>query len=510
MDKSIYLINPRESRSGYHGLEVFEAWNIAKFVSLADLATTTVAGLVPSDWNIEICEERVQTVNFETPAAVVGITGKVSQRDRMIELAAEFRRRGKLVLIGGPYASLNPDDMRPHADVLAVGEMEEVAATIFSDIVAGRWQREYTGTKPDLRLSPMPRWDLYPRNIATTAQVQTSRGCPFECEFCDVIQYLGRKQRWKEPEQVVRELDVVYDLGFRGVFLADDNFTVMRRRTRALLERVASWNAERTKGRVEFSTQLSIDLAKDPELLGLCTEAGLSTVYIGIETPNQESLAETHKRQNLRVDLTEEVRKVVSGGLMVMCGGIVGFDHDGPDVFERHATFVDGLPVPLVSLGLLVAPASTPLYARMEREGRLTGKDRQGAGSPFATNFRVKSLSDAQLRTGMEWLINRIYAPRAFAKRVQAFVDLCVRPVRPDNRPPLFSGIEAPLAQRLAQYGPDERDLLQLIHKLSLKRPELRQQLSTIFIYYCQFRHVFEREGVWNPDLVYRDAPVAA
>lgn len=219
-------------------------------MNFADLSTTTIAALAPRDWRVTICDERIQGVDFAAQADVIGITGKVSQRDRMIELAGEFRRRGKLVVMGGPYATLNPEDLRPQTDILVRGEIEEIAGRLFSDLAAGRWEKDYEGTKPDLSLSPVPRWDLYPRRVALTGQVQTSRCCPFECEFCDVIQYLGRKQRWKDPEQVVRELDVLYGLGFRDVFFADDNFTVMRRRTHALLERVAQWNRTRPAGRV--------------------------------------------------------------------------------------------------------------------------------------------------------------------------------------------------------------------------------------------------------------------
>jgi radical SAM superfamily enzyme YgiQ (UPF0313 family) len=302
---------------------VLTAWRLANAVNFADLSTTTLAALVPSGWNVKICDERVETVDFDTQAEVIGITGKVSQRDRMIELAGRFRARGKLVVFGGPYASLNPEDLRPHADILVRGEIEDIAGGLFDGLEKGRYQTDYEGTKPDLGSSPIPRWDLYPRRAALTGQVQTSRGCPFECEFCDVIQYLGRKQRWKEPDQVIGELDVLYRSGYRDVFFAGDNFTAVRKRTRALLERVADWNAARPTGRVRFSTQASIDLARDPILLELCTAAGLATIFVGVETPNEESLAETLKRQNLRIDLAAEVEKIVSAGIMVTCGIVV-------------------------------------------------------------------------------------------------------------------------------------------------------------------------------------------
>ena len=315
VQQSLYLINPAEKAPGYHSVDVLAHWGLARAVNPADLIMPTVAALVPPGWQIGICDERVQPIDFNTPAAAVGITGKVSQRGRMIELAAEFRRRGKLVVMGGPYASLNPNDLQAHTDILVTGELEEIANTLFSDIAGDCWQPRYQGTRPDLSASPIPRWDLYPHNLALAAQVQTSRGCPFECEFCDIIQYLGRKQRWKDPDQVVRELDVLYGYGHRNIFFADDNFTVMRRRARDLLDRVGVWNRDRTSGRVNLSTQVSIDIARDPELMAQCVDAGPRMVFIGVEAPNADSLAETRKRQNLRIDLTAEVTKVVGAGI---------------------------------------------------------------------------------------------------------------------------------------------------------------------------------------------------
>ena len=409
MQSSIYLVNPAESGPAFHGAEVLEAWGLGRVVSVADLSTTTVAALIPAEWSVSICDERIEHVNFHHPASVVGITGKVSQFPRMVELARQFRQRGKIVIIGGPYASLNPDDVRPHADILVVGEFEEIATKVFSDLRSGTWQDLYNGGRPDLKSSPIPRWDLYPGGRAMSAQIQTSRGCPFECEFCDVIQYLGRKQRWKDPDQVVRELDVLYSRGVRSIFLADDNFTVMRRRARELLEKLIDWNDRRAK-RMRFSTQVSIDLARDPELMNQCAAANMRMAFVGIETPNEESLAETKKRQNLRVDLSEEVTKIVRSGIMVTCGTIVGFDHDGPDIFQRQVEFLNCLPVPLITFGLLVAPPATPLHARMAREGRLINHDRLGSGSFLDTNIRPLRMSEAKLKAGACWLLNWIYA----------------------------------------------------------------------------------------------------
>src|ERR1041384_4790412 len=217
----------------------------------------------------------------------------------MKAIAAEFRRRGKTALIGGPYASVSPDVVRPHCDILVRGEIEDIAAKMFGDLASGDYADEYVGTRPDMRASPIPRWDLYPNDRAGMGTVQTSRGCPFECEFCDVIQYLGRKQRHKSPARVLAELDALYDHGYRAVFLAYDNFTVYRARAKELLLALKEWN-DAGKG-MAFTTQVSIDCARDTEMLELCADAGLVNVFIGIETPNESSLRETKKRQNVGI-----------------------------------------------------------------------------------------------------------------------------------------------------------------------------------------------------------------
>jgi radical SAM superfamily enzyme YgiQ (UPF0313 family) len=505
MDKSVYLINPRENAPGYYNMEVLAAWGVGGRVSLGDLTMTTVAALVPADWQVGIVDERLQRVDLDTSAAVVGITGKVSQRDRMIELAAAFRERGKLVLIGGPYATLNPDDMRPHCDILVTGEIEEIAAGMFAEIAAGKFERHYVGTKPDLRLSPLPRWDLYPRNGALAAQVQTSRGCPFECEFCDVIQYLGRKQRWKEPAQVLLELDQLYKLGYRHIYLADDNMTVVRRRARELLEAIAEWNAARPSGAVRFSTQVSIDIARDDDMLALCRRAGLQNVFIGVETPNEESLAETKKRQNLHIDLVEEIGKFVRHGIAVTAGLIVGFDHDGPDIFERQRDFVDRLPVPLANVGILVAPAATPLRARLAEEGRLIGDDRLGAGSLLRTNIVPKNMSYDELIEGMRWLLHAIYRPEAFLARMAKFVALAPKVDRPAPRKP--SDAERKLYFKLAEYGQGERHLIRQTWQWATRYPNLRSELLYSLMIYCQIRYMLEAQDVWRPALVGAERP---
>lgn len=505
MPHSIYIINPRESAPFFFSSEVLSTAGIGRFPILADLTTPTVAAFVPAGWDIRICDARSEDVDFESPATVIAITGKVSQRGEMKTIATEFRRRGKLVLAGGPHVSLWPEDVRPYVDVLVIGEMEGIAAEIFADIEAGTPKPEYRGGKPDLRSSPLPRWDLYPFRAQMTGQVQTSRGCPFECEFCDVIQYLGRKQRWKEPGQIIAELDQLYALGCRDVLLADDNFTVVRKRVRALLEAIEAWNSVRPSGRMRFVTQLSIEVARDADLLKLASRAGLDRCFIGIETPNEEALKEVLKRQNTRLDLAAEIGKIVAAGIMPLCGMIVGFDHDGPDIFERQAAFIESISSPIIQMGMLVAPHGTPLYDRIKAENRLVESGYIGEGNLIDTNILPAGMTPEELRAGLRWLLNEIFDPDRWFARLEKFVDYSPENL---NRRSLriFSVVEARLAADLASRGEAERRLLGKLEAIARRRPDLISQIGYAVIVYCQTRHVLDYFGLWDRQRQERNA----
>src|ERR1700722_11039816 len=280
MSPAIYLINPAADFPTYFGGEVYRSRRFQPAALIANLAVPTIAAMVPGDFEVFVCDENLSAIHCDLDVPVVGMGGNIPQKNRMIAVADEFRRRGAIVVIGGPLASLSPEILRPHCDILVCGEMEEICHELFADLRDGTWQDEYVGGKPDLGRSPVPRWDLYPNDRAIMGTVQTSRGCPYECDFCDVIQYLGRTQRHKPPAQVLRELDEVYRVGYRQVFLADDNFTIYRLRTKELLAALRDWNLRQHRGKVTFVTQVSIDAAKDDELLGMCAEAGLTHVFV--------------------------------------------------------------------------------------------------------------------------------------------------------------------------------------------------------------------------------------
>jgi len=481
---------------------------------MADLAIPTIAGMAPKDFDVRLCDESVSPIDFDVPVDFVGITGKVSQWGRMAAIAREFRQRGKTVLIGGSYASLSPEIVRSHCDILVRGEVENIIQELFSDLRAGCWKEEYIGDRPELTNSVVPNWAMYPNERAIMGAVQTSRGCPFECEFCDVIQYLGRRQRHKSVSQVLRELDEVYRYGHRYIFLADDNFTAYRDRTKELLAALRRWNLRLDQGHVRFVTQVSIDAAKDEELLKMCSEAGLTQVFVGIETPNEDSLRETKKRQNLKVNLVEQVQHFLDHGISVTGGMIVGFDADGPDIFERQYQFAMSTPIPIFSVGALVAPAETPLYARMFKEGRIVSSGSGVAAAPWSTNIVPHQLTSEQLLHGIKWLCNSLYGPSAFGERVLHFIDKLGKRRDPRHAEGMGQAsnlrvIESEsidLLSNLIRLGPGEQVMWKRIRKGISRKPESAEFVFPMLVQYLQIRYMYERGNFWESHLP-SDAP---
>ena len=509
MAKSLYLINPRSETATYFGAESYEFFGFAAAQSIADLATATVAALVPRDWRVEICEEYVEPVDFDQPAEFVGLTGKITQASRMLEIADEFRRRGRKVIIGGPFASLSPEVVRDHCDVLVTGELEAIAGGLFADLAGGSWRREYDGgDKPDLSTSPLPRWDLYPNDRAVMGCVQTSRGCPFECEFCDVIQYLGRQQRHKSIAQILAELDQLYEIGYRSVFLADDNLTAYRKKAKAILAAIRDWNGERLHDPVAFNTQVSVDAARDPEIPQLLAEAGMTWVFIGIETPNEESLREAKKRQNVGIDINDQIQVFFDHGIQVTAGMIVGFDHDGLDIFERQYEFAMSTPIPVFSLGALVAPAATPLFDRMRDAGRLIEGGGEVAASPWDTNILPTRMSREQLFAGLKWLCNELYRPANFGRRVVQMIERLGPqrgPFRRQNaalaarrrRPVELEALA--MLKKLIRQGPDERKMWQAVWTAMQEKPESEPMVMEALFRYAQVRCLYATGDIWEP-----------
>jgi radical SAM superfamily enzyme YgiQ (UPF0313 family) len=492
---SIYIINPAAGLPSYYSGEFFSGEGM-QWVQVADLTIATVAAFAPRDWEIQLVDEGVSPADLEADVDFVAITGKVSQRARMIELAREFRSRGRTVLIGGSFASLTPDDMRPHADILVTGELEEIAPRLFADLASGAWRDRYDGGNADIRLSPLPRWDLYPVDRAFYGALQTTRGCPFNCEFCDVIQYQGRKQRHKDIDQVLAELDELHRQGFRKIFVVDDNFTVHRQWAHTVLDAFADWNARRPDDPVTFITQTSLDIAREDELMEKCAAAGLRTLFVGVETIDEASLRETRKKQNLLMPIPQAVNRILAHGIAVQAGIIVGFDHDDRSTFARLTSFFQSSPLPVLTIGVLTAPRATDLYRRLARENRLDGDIWDAAAaSPFATNIAPLKMSRDELLDGVADLCRAAYSPAHFEQRMLNLID-AFTPWKPNAVKGHSSAESVRLffrtLHKISALGPAEAGMVSRVLRAAGRKPAVLPIVVAFLTLYGQARYFID------------------
>ncbi len=382
------------------------------------LGLLTVAALCPEGWTIRLIDRSFEDLTDGDIlwADLVMLSGMRVQKNDMCETLRRARALGKRTMVGGPYASSEPEVLLKCADHVVVGEPDEVFADIAADLERGSAKRLYEiKDKPDVSKTPVPRFDLLKIKKYASMAVQFSRGCPFQCEFCDIITIYGRRPRTKTPGQLMAELDALYALGWRDqVFIVDDNFIGNHKRALELAQSLQEW--QRSRGTpFLFYTEASMDLAQRPELIEAMVRANFFYVFVGIESPSKESLAEAKKFQNLRRDPLDCVRTIQSQGLWVTGGFILGFDSDTEDIFEQQRDFIERAAIPWAMAGFLQAPATTPLHARMLEEGRmLHGND---ATSNFdAPNFRTL-LPLPVLLQGFRDTLAALYAPAAFYDR---------------------------------------------------------------------------------------------
>lgn len=385
-----------------------------------NLALPTLAALTPREHAVVLCDENVEAIDFDCDADIVGITGYIVHGERMRAIAAEFRRRGVTVVAGGPYASLCPNDLRDAVDAVFVDEAEESWPRFLRDYADGTWQREYRqAEKTDMAAAPLPRFDLLRVEAYQTMAIQFGRGCPYTCEFCDIIVMYGRRPRTKTAAQVLREVEEVHRLGASTVFVVDDNFIADKPRARSLLRALAAWQNEHGTP-LEFMTEVSLNVAQDRELLELLRSANFRSVFIGIESPRPASLRETRKVQNLREDLVAAVHRIQAAGIEVMAGMIVGFDHDDAAIFDEHLQFLEAARIPVSMTGMLNALPRTPLYERLAAADRL---DERCRGDQFAfTNIVPLRMSRAELFAGYRRLLRELYDEPAYYRRAMAFL----------------------------------------------------------------------------------------
>jgi len=404
------------------------------------LGLMTVAALLPASWNKRLVDRNVERLRDSDLAwaDVVLLSGMHAQQEDLLALVRRCRCLGLRTIVGGPIAS-NVAAPALEADCVVIGEAEDLIDALVHDLESDTLRPVYQADEyPSLERSPLPDLSLIRMNRYSTMAVQYSRGCPFNCEFCDIIEIYGRRPRVKAVAQVLGEFDRLYAAGWRGpVFLVDDNFIGNKVQVRKLLAAMADWGkAHRFPFR--FITEASLNLADDRDLLQSMKDAGFSSVFLGIETPDESSLLAAHKLQNTRRDLLESVERIQRYGIEVMGGFILGFDTDREDVFDRLVEFIQRSAIPVAMVGLLQAMPGTQLFRRLSSEGRIL-HDGGGDNTGGELNF-LPRMDATRLLAGYHSVLHRIYACDAYYERVRAYLNRC----RPRYRPHMsFSNLRA-------------------------------------------------------------------
>ncbi len=403
-------------------------WSYEKILELVDrkvvlppLGLVTVAAILPQEWEFKLVDRNIRSVTEEewAWADIAIMSAMIVQKEDLATQIKLAKAHGLLVAVGGPYPTSVPHEPEAAgADFLILDE-GEITLPMFVDAIAkgetsGKF-RAIDGEKPDVTTTPVPRYDLLELDAYDSMSVQFSRGCPFQCEFCDIIVLYGRKPRTKAPAQILAELQCLYDLGWRrGVFMVDDNFIGNKRNVKLLLKELKIWQAEHGYP-FRFDTEASIDLAQDEEMLELMVECNFAAVFVGVETPDEESLAMTKKFQNTRGSLTDAIDIIIRAGLRPMAGFIIGFDGEKTGAGDRIVQFVEAAAIPTTTFAMLQALPNTALWHRLEKEGRM----RKGDGNINQTtlmNFEPTRPLEDIAREYVD-AFSRIYDAKKFLDR---------------------------------------------------------------------------------------------
>ncbi len=416
-------------------------------VLLPPLGLITVAAILPQTWDFKVVDRNIRPVTEAEWqwADVVIFSAMIVQKDDLLEQIKEAKRRGKLVAVGGPYPTSVPEDVHnAGADFLILDEGEITLPMFVEALAEGKKSGVFrTAEKPDVTTTPIPRFDLLELDAYDSMSVQFSRGCPFQCEFCDIIVLYGRKPRTKTPAQLLAELDFLYELGWRrSIFMVDDNFIGNKRNVKIFLQELKLWQ-EKNQYPFRFNTEASIDLAADQELMDLMVECYFDAVFLGIETPDEDSLAMTKKFQNTRSSLSDAVETIIKTGLRPMAGFIIGFDGEEKGAGDRIVRFAEQTAIPTTTFAMLQALPNTALWHRLSKEGRLRDDKMSNINQTTLMNFiPTRPLEDI----AMEYVDSfwRLYEPTTYLDRVyRCFLKLGVPKCKPPAKMPSLVDLRA-------------------------------------------------------------------
>ena len=473
--------------------------NVLSFVrrkaAMPPLGLLTVAALAPQDWDFRLRDLNVTKLKDSDIkwADMVFISAMLIQRDATEEVIRRVKDIGRPIVAGGPLFTSQPDEF-DQVDHLVLGEAEDTLPRFVADLKAGRPARIYQpeSEKPSLKSTPPPRWDLIEKmRDYQTMPIQFSRGCPFECEFCDITLLFGRKPRTKSPAQMIKELEDLHQAGWRGsIFVVDDNFIGPKKETMKFLTALTEWSEKRGQP-YTFMTEASVNLADDQELMDLMTAAGFDSVFLGIETPEEESLAEAGKKQNQHRDLLKIIRKLQRNGLQVTGGFIIGFDNDPPDIFERQIRFIQESGVVTAMVGLLSALPGTKLYKRLMREGRIVSKSSGNNCESGALNF-IPAMDRERLLAGYRRVVETIYEPRVYYERIRIFLNN-YRPKKKHRITPnhIYAFFMALWYLGLRDQKHTKRYFWRLVFHTLRHQPRLLSEAITHAVYGLHFRKIY-------------------
>lgn len=397
---------------------------IGKKAAFPPLGLLTVAALLPEEWEKKLIDMNVQKLNDRDLkwADYVFISAMIVQKESVREIISRCKRFKVKTVAGGPLFTTGYEEFKEDIDYFVLNEAEVTLPQFLKDLERGSPKHIYSLHEfPDITKTPVPLWELIDFRYYSSMSIQYSRGCPFNCEFCDIVIMNGRVPRTKSKEQILKELERLYGLGWReGVFFVDDNFIGNKEKLKKeTLPAIIRW-MERRNYPFSFNTEASINLADDEELLRLMVRAGFNTVFIGIETPNEKSLRECGKFQNENRNLIASVKKIQNKGLQVQGGFIVGFDSDTPSIFERQIQFIQRSGIVTAMVGLLNALPKTRLYQRLRKSNRLI-HDSSGNNTDFSTNF-IPKMDFTTLKDGYRRIVKTIYSPSYYYERIKTFL----------------------------------------------------------------------------------------